>query len=44
MGDDVTIESIRFEKGFVYVPEGSGLGVELDDKVNRYSKGIISMN
>jgi muconate cycloisomerase len=44
MGDDVTTESVRFEKGYVYVPEGPGLGVELDDdKVERYTKGIISM-
>jgi muconate cycloisomerase len=44
MGDDVTKESVRFEKGYVYVPEGPGLGVELDnDKVKRYTKGIISL-
>jgi L-alanine-DL-glutamate epimerase-like enolase superfamily enzyme len=45
MGDDVVVNPIRYEKGFVYVPEGSGLGVELDnDKVNRYTKGILSLN
>ena len=44
MGDDVTTESVRFEKGYVYVPEGPGLGVELDDeKIERYTKGIITM-
>ena len=44
MGDDVTTESVRFEKGYVYVPDGPGLGVELDDdKVSRYTKGIITM-
>ena len=44
MGDDVTTESVRFEKGYVYVPDGPGLGVELDeDKVKRYTKGIITM-
>jgi len=44
MGDDVTTESVRFEKGYVHVPEGPGLGVELDeDKVEKYTKGIISL-
>ena len=44
MGDDVTTESVRFEKGYVYVPDGPGLGVELDDdKIERYTKGIITM-
>jgi len=44
MGDDVTTESVRFEKGYVYVPDGPGLGVELDDdKVERYTKGIITL-
>jgi len=44
MGDDVTTESVRFEKGYVYVPEGPGLGVELDeDKVEKYTKGIITL-
>jgi len=44
MGDDVTTESVRFEKGYVYVPDGPGLGVELDDdKVERYTKGIVTM-
>jgi L-alanine-DL-glutamate epimerase-like enolase superfamily enzyme len=44
MGDDVTTESVRFEKGYVYVPDGPGLGVELDeDKVEQYTKGIVTM-
>ena len=44
MGDDVTTESVRFEKGYVHVPEGPGLGVELDeDKVEKYTKGIITL-
>ncbi len=44
MGDDVTTESVRMEKGYVYVPEGNGLGVELDeDKIKKYSPGIITM-
>jgi L-alanine-DL-glutamate epimerase-like enolase superfamily enzyme len=42
--DDVTVESIKFEKGYVHVPEGPGLGVELDDKkLEKYSKEIISI-
>jgi L-alanine-DL-glutamate epimerase-like enolase superfamily enzyme len=44
MGSDVTTESVRFEKGYVYVPEGPGLGVELDeDKVQKLTKGIITL-
>ncbi len=44
MGDDVTTESVRFEKGYVYVPEGNGLGVELDEaKIKKYSKGVITL-
>ncbi len=44
MGDDVTTESVRFEKGYVHVPEGPGLGVELDDdKVEKLTKGIITL-
>lgn len=44
MGDDVTKESVRFEKGYVYVPDGNGLGVELDDdKIQKYSKGVIML-
>ncbi len=44
MGDDVTTKSVKFDKGYVYVPEGPGLGVELDDnKIKRYTKGIIKM-
>ena len=42
--DDITVESVRFEKGYVYVPDGPGLGVELDDKkLEKYTKGIISI-
>jgi muconate cycloisomerase len=45
MGDDVTTESVRFENGYVYVPEGNGLGVELDeDKIKKHTKGIISLS
>jgi len=44
MGSDVTTESVRFEKGYVYVPLGPGLGVELDeDKVQKLTKGIITL-
>ncbi len=44
MGSDVTTESVRFEKGYVHVPEGPGLGVELDeDKVAKLTKGIITL-
>jgi muconate cycloisomerase len=44
MGDDVTTESVRFEKGYVHVPDGPGLGVELDDdKVKKLTKGIITL-
>jgi L-alanine-DL-glutamate epimerase-like enolase superfamily enzyme len=45
MGDDVTTESVRFENGYVHVPEGNGLGVELDeDKIKKHTKGIISLS
>lgn len=44
LGSDVTTESVRFENGYVYVPEGPGLGVELDDdKVEKLTKGIITL-
>lgn len=44
LGSDVTTESVRFEKGYVHVPEGPGLGVELDqDKVEKLTKGIITL-
>ncbi len=44
MGDDVTTESVRFEKGYVHVPKGPGLGVELDDeKLEKHTKGIITL-
>jgi L-alanine-DL-glutamate epimerase-like enolase superfamily enzyme len=42
MSDYVVKKPIRFEGGFVYVPDGAGLGVELDDKkLDRYSKDVI---
>ena len=42
MSDDVTTESVRFENGYVIVPDGDGLGVELDDdKIKKHSKGVI---
>ena len=43
-GDDVTTESVKFDDGYVHVPEGNGLGVELDeDKIKKYTKGIITL-
>jgi L-alanine-DL-glutamate epimerase-like enolase superfamily enzyme len=45
MGDDITTKSVKFDKGYVYIPEGDGLGVELDDdKVEKYTKGIITLD
>ena len=45
MGDDITKESVKFDNGYVYVPEGNGLGVELDeDKIKKYTKGIITLS
>jgi muconate cycloisomerase len=42
--DDVVKKPIRFEKGHVHVPEGPGLGVELDEsKLKKYSKGVIAL-
>jgi len=42
--DDVVKKPIRFEKGSVHVPEGPGLGVELDEsKLKKYSKGVIAL-
>jgi L-alanine-DL-glutamate epimerase-like enolase superfamily enzyme len=39
MADDITTKSVRMEKGKVYVPDGVGSGVELDeDKVKKYTK------
>jgi L-alanine-DL-glutamate epimerase-like enolase superfamily enzyme len=44
MVDDIVTKPIRFEKGYVYPPEGPGLGVELDeDKIKKYGKKIISL-
>ncbi len=38
LADDITKEPIRFADGFFTVPEGPGLGVELDpDKLERYA-------
>ncbi|GAA0317651.1 dipeptide epimerase [Bacillus carboniphilus] len=35
--DDVLQEPVRIEKGFTYVPDGPGLGVEVDqEKINHY--------
>lgn len=42
IADDVVSPSINLEGGFAEVPEGPGLGVELDDsKIEKYSMGII---
>lgn len=36
--DDLVTEAFRFEDGRVYVPEGPGLGIEVDrEKIERYS-------
>lgn len=44
MKDDVVKRPIRFEEGFVQVPDGPGLGVELDDeKLDRYAKDIVAI-
>ena len=44
MEDDVVTQPIKFEKGYVYVPDGSGLGVELDDeKLKKFGKEIITI-
>jgi L-alanine-DL-glutamate epimerase-like enolase superfamily enzyme len=40
MGDDITTETVKFDKGYVYVPKVNGLGVELDeDKVKKLHQG-----
>jgi L-alanine-DL-glutamate epimerase-like enolase superfamily enzyme len=45
LGDDVVIKPVESHRGSVPVPEGPGLGVELDeDKVKAYTKGIITIN
>jgi L-Ala-D/L-Glu epimerase len=42
--DDVVETPIMFEAGHVYVPEGPGLGVELDEsKLGKYSRGVIAL-
>ncbi|HUS79592.1 MAG TPA: mandelate racemase/muconate lactonizing enzyme family protein [Patescibacteria group bacterium] len=44
MTDDVTTEPVKFEGGYVHVPDGLGLGVELDEsKVEEYTRGIITL-
>jgi len=44
MKDDVVKKPIRFEGGFVHVPDGPGLGVELDDsKLEKYAKEIVTL-
>ncbi len=44
IGEDVAKKPVRFDDGYVYVPEGPGLGVELDDaKLEKYAKGIITL-
>jgi L-alanine-DL-glutamate epimerase-like enolase superfamily enzyme len=43
--EDVVKRPVRIEKGKVYVPEGPGLGVELDDaKLKKYAGGIITIS
>ncbi|RLI07332.1 hypothetical protein DRO42_08240 [Candidatus Bathyarchaeota archaeon] len=42
IADDVVTASPKIEGGYAEVPEGYGLGVELDeDKIERYSTGTI---
>ncbi|WP_329359440.1 muconate/chloromuconate family cycloisomerase [Streptomyces sp. NBC_01483] len=37
--DDLTVTSVRYENGHLVVPEGPGLGVDVDrDKVDRYRR------
>jgi L-alanine-DL-glutamate epimerase-like enolase superfamily enzyme len=44
LSDDVVTKPMRFTDGHAEVPDGPGLGVELDPgKVERYSKGIIEL-
>jgi len=44
MKDDVVRKPIRFDGGFVHVPDGPGLGVELDDaKLDRYAKDVVTL-
>lgn len=43
ISDDVVTAPTRFEKGFIKVPDGPGLGVELDEaKIEKYTTGMIS--
>lgn len=42
MTDDVVLKPVKIDHGYAEVPEGAGLGVELDPrKIDRYSTGII---
>ena len=42
--DDVVERPVMFEGGYVHVPEGPGLGVELDEsKIRKYSRGVITL-
>jgi len=42
IADDVVTKPMRIDGGFAEVPEGPGLGVELDaSKIERYTTGII---
>lgn len=42
--EDVVKSPVRFEKGCVIVPEGPGLGVDLDDaKIKKFCKGIMTI-
>ncbi|MBS7638376.1 mandelate racemase/muconate lactonizing enzyme family protein [Candidatus Bathyarchaeota archaeon] len=44
LADDVVTRPMRFIDGYAEVPEGPGLGVELDpEKAGRYSKGVIEL-
>lgn len=43
VSDDVVKEPLKIGRGFAEIPQGPGLGVEIDDqKVMKYSKGIIT--
>ena len=35
--EDIIVDPIKYEKGYIFVPKGPGLGVEVDeDKLNKY--------
>ena len=43
IADYVVKTPLKMEGGYVHVPEGPGLGVELDpDKMEKYTTGIIT--